>query len=57
MAREPTPPLKPGKMFRGMWRPNPPKSDPNFVPPPFGPPPYAPWWWPVTPTPSRRDDK
>jgi hypothetical protein len=56
MAREPTPPLKPGKMFRG-FNPNPPKPDPDFVPPPFGPPPYAEWLWPAGPTPPRGDGK
>lgn len=45
VERKPTLPLEPGKVFRGGYNPNPPRTIPDFVPPPFGPPPSAPPPW------------
>lgn len=34
--REPVPPIRPGKMFKGGWNPDPPEQRPHVVPAPFG---------------------
>jgi len=46
MSRKEVPPFEPGKTFIGNFNRNPPKPDPDYVPPPFGPPPFMPWAWP-----------
>lgn len=35
-AREPVPPIRPGKAFKGGWNPDPPERPRNIVPAPFG---------------------
>lgn len=42
MERKEVPPFEPGKVFMGGFNPNPPRPDPEYVPPPFGAPPFQP---------------